>query len=109
MDIDEGDDASIRVAAGHDGKNGEQQHVRKLVFLPLPAAGIGNFRQQVQQRCECGHGNLRLGGEALTGRYPTGTGRVQAISPFGARFENRLGGLAWWLCAVFPTSHWEFS
>jgi hypothetical protein len=35
--------------------------VRKLVFLPLAAAGIGNFRQQVQQWCECGYGNLRLG------------------------------------------------
>jgi hypothetical protein len=35
--------------------------VGKLVFLPLPAARIGNFRQQVQERCECGHGNLRLG------------------------------------------------
>ena len=48
MDIDEGDDASIRVAAGHDGENGEQQHVGKLVFLPLSAARIGNSRQQAQ-------------------------------------------------------------
>ena len=61
MDIDEGDDASIRVAAGYDGEDGEQQHVGKLVFLPLSAARIGNFRQQVQERRECGHGNLRLG------------------------------------------------
>jgi hypothetical protein len=61
MHIDESNDASIRVAAGHDGENGEQQDVGKLVFLPLPAARIGNFRQQVQERCECGHGNLRLG------------------------------------------------
>ena len=61
MHIDEGDDASIRVAVGHDGRDGEQKHVGKLVPLPLPAAGIGNVRQQVQQRCECGHANLRLG------------------------------------------------
>jgi hypothetical protein len=27
MDVDEGDDAAIRVAAGHDGEDGEQQHV----------------------------------------------------------------------------------
>jgi len=61
MDIDEGDDASIRVAAGHDGKDGEQQHVGKLVLLALATAGIGNARQQAQQRRECVHGNLRLG------------------------------------------------
>ena len=48
MDIDEGDDPSIRVAAGHDGENGEQQDVGKLVFLPLSAARIGNSSQQVQ-------------------------------------------------------------
>ncbi len=27
MDGDEGDDVTIRVAAGHDGEDGEQQHV----------------------------------------------------------------------------------
>jgi hypothetical protein len=61
MDIDEGDDAPIRVAAGYDGEDGEQQYVGKLVFLTLSTTRVGNFRQQVQERRECGHGNLRLG------------------------------------------------
>ncbi len=50
MDGDEGDDAAIRVAAGHDGKDGEQQHVGQLVELPLSPAWIRHVRQQVQQR-----------------------------------------------------------
>src|SRR5208283_4128028 len=50
IDIDEGDDASIRVATCHDGEDGEQQHVRKLVFLSLSTARIRHFRQQTQQR-----------------------------------------------------------
>jgi hypothetical protein len=29
--------------------------------LSLSAARIGNFCQQIQERRECGHGNLRLG------------------------------------------------
>jgi len=37
MDIDEGDDASIRIGAGHNGEDREQQHVRQLVELPLGA------------------------------------------------------------------------
>ena len=44
MHINESDDASIRVAASHDGKNGKQQDVGKLIFPPLSAAGIGNSR-----------------------------------------------------------------
>jgi len=35
MDGDEGDNAAIRVAAGHDGEDGEQQHVGQLVESPL--------------------------------------------------------------------------
>jgi hypothetical protein len=61
MHVDEGDDAAIRVAAGHDGEDGKQQHMRKLVDLPLATTGIGNFSEQAQQRRECSHGNLRLG------------------------------------------------
>ncbi len=61
MQVDEGDDAAIRVAAGHDGEDGKQQHVGKLVDLPLPTTRIGDFGEQAQQRRECSHGNLRLG------------------------------------------------
>ena len=39
MHVDEGDDATIRVAAGHDSEDGEQQHIRQLVELPLHGAG----------------------------------------------------------------------
>jgi hypothetical protein len=61
MGIDEGDDTAIRIAASHDGQDGEQQHMGKIVELPLPTTGIGNVCQQAQQRRECNHGNLRLG------------------------------------------------
>lgn len=61
MDVDEGDDATIRVAAGHDGEDGKQQHVGQLVQLALRPARIRNFLQQAQQRRECSHGNLRFG------------------------------------------------
>jgi len=47
---DEGDDAAIRVAAGHDGKNGEQQHVGQPVELALRPARIRDVRQHVLQR-----------------------------------------------------------
>ncbi len=50
MDGDEGDNAAIRVAAGHDGKDGEQQHVGQRVKLALRPARIRNVRQHVQQR-----------------------------------------------------------
>jgi len=61
MHIDEGDDTTIGIGAGDDGEYGEQQHVLKLVALALGTAWIGDIFQQVQQRCERGHGNLRLG------------------------------------------------
>jgi len=50
MDADERDDAAIRVAAGDNGKDGEQQHVGQLVELPLRPARIRDVRQHVQQR-----------------------------------------------------------
>ena len=46
---------SCMMAAGHDGKDGEQQHVQS-VDLPLRPAWVWNFRQQAQQRRECSHG-----------------------------------------------------
>ena len=61
MDIDEGDDAAIGVAAGHDGKDGEQQHVGQLVELALSSAWIRDICQHVQQRGKRNHDNLRLG------------------------------------------------
>jgi hypothetical protein len=61
MDVDEGDDAPIRVATGHDGKDGEQQQVGQLVELSLRPTWIGNVCEQAQQRRKCSHGNLRLG------------------------------------------------
>jgi hypothetical protein len=61
MDVDEGDDATIRVAAGHDGEDGKQQHVGQLVEFALRPAWIRNFLQQAQQRRESSHGNLRFG------------------------------------------------
>ena len=50
MDVDEGDDAAIRIAAADDGQDGEQQHVRQLVELSFRPARIRNLRQHVQQR-----------------------------------------------------------
>src|SRR6186713_3130966 len=61
MDVDEGDDAPRRIAAGHDGKYREEQHMWQLVELSLCPAWIGNLRQQAQKRRECSHGNLRFG------------------------------------------------
>ncbi len=58
VDVDEGDDAAIRVAAGHDGENGEQQHVGQLVELALRPARIRDVRQHIQQRRKHSHGNL---------------------------------------------------
>jgi len=48
MDVDEGDDATIRVAAAHDGQDGEQEHIRQRIELPLRSARIGDVCQQVQ-------------------------------------------------------------
>ena len=59
--VDEGDDAAVGVAAGHEGEDGKQQHIRQLVELALRPARVGNLCQQVQQRRECSHGNLLLG------------------------------------------------
>jgi len=50
VDGDESDDATIRVAAGYDRKNGEQQQVGQLVELSLRPARIMDVRQHVQQR-----------------------------------------------------------
>jgi len=61
MDADEGDDAAIRVAARHDGEDGEQQHVGQRVEPALRPARIRNLRQHVQQRRKRGHGNLQPG------------------------------------------------
>ncbi len=46
--VNEGDNAAVRVAAGHDGENGEQQHVGQLVELAFRPAWIGDVRQQIQ-------------------------------------------------------------
>jgi len=67
MHGDEGDDvrrtspfdAATRVAAGHDGEDGEPQHVGQLVGLSLRPARIRHVRQHIQQRREHNHGNLR--------------------------------------------------
>lgn len=61
VDVDESDDAPIRVAAGHDSEDGKQQHIGQLVELPLRPARIGHWFQQAQQRRECSHGNLQFG------------------------------------------------
>ena len=60
MNVDEGDDATRRIAAGHDGKNRKQQHVRQAVEFPLRPTRIGNFSQQIQKRSKHSHGNPRL-------------------------------------------------
>jgi hypothetical protein len=59
VDVNEGDDAAIRVAAADDGEDGEQQHVRQRVELALRPARIRNLRQDVQQRRKCRHSTLR--------------------------------------------------
>ena len=61
VDVDEGYDATVRVAAGDDGENGKQQHIWQLVELALGPARVRNFLQQAQQRRERSHGNLRVG------------------------------------------------
>ena len=60
MNVDEGDDATRRIAAGHDGKNRKQQHVRQAVEFSLRPTRVGNFSQQIQQRSKSSHGNPRL-------------------------------------------------
>ncbi len=48
MDGDEGDDAAMRVAAGHNGEDGERQHGGQLVKLPLCPAWIRDVRQHIE-------------------------------------------------------------
>jgi|GEM_PF-3872344 len=43
MDIDGGGNAAIAIAAGHDGKDREQQHIRQLVELALRSTRIRNL------------------------------------------------------------------
>jgi hypothetical protein len=58
VDVDERDDAATRVAARHDGKDGEQQHIGQPILASLRPTRIGNICQQIQQRRECTQGNL---------------------------------------------------
>jgi hypothetical protein len=60
MNVDEGDDATGRIAARHDGKNRKQQHVGQAVEFSLSPTRVGNFSQQIQQRSKSSHGNPRL-------------------------------------------------
>ena len=60
MNVAEGDDATRRIAAGHDGKNSKQQHMGQAVELPLRPTRIRNFSQQIQQWSKHSHGNPRL-------------------------------------------------
>jgi len=66
VDIYEGDDATVRIGAADNGEDGEQQHMLQLVELALCPARIGNVCQQVQQRRECGHGNLQIGCRSMS-------------------------------------------
>ena len=50
MNVDEGNDAAVRIAAGHDGEDGEEQHIRQLIKLSLRSARIRNLCQQFQPR-----------------------------------------------------------
>jgi hypothetical protein len=61
MNLEEGDNAAIRVAAGDDGEDGERQHVRQLVELALRLMRIADISQPLQQRQKGGHGNLQHG------------------------------------------------
>jgi len=87
VDVDEGDDvrrtspfdAAIRVAAGHDGQDGKQQHMRQLVELSLCPARIRNVRQHIQQRRKRSHSNLRPSCRRR-GQTLAGSGTPLAIS-----------------------------
>ena len=89
VDVDEGDDAAIRVAAGHDGQDGEQQHVGQLVELSLRPAHIRDVRQHIQQRRKRSHGNLRPSC-CRKSQTSAGSDIPLAISPFTA--HRRCGG-----------------
>jgi len=69
VDVDEGDDATVRVSAGHDGEDGKQQHIWQLVALALRPARIRNFLQQAQRRRERSHGNPRFGCRPRSQRF----------------------------------------
>jgi len=78
LDIDGGGNAAIAIAAGHDGKDREQRHMRQLVELALRSARIRNLGQQIEQRRECNHGNLRDGWCSRSQRFgdPAPLGRM---------------------------------
>jgi hypothetical protein len=69
MNIDEGDDATGRIAPGHDGKNRKQQHVGQAVKFSLRPARVGNISQQIQQRSKSSHGNPPTSVAALGVRH----------------------------------------
>jgi hypothetical protein len=58
MHFDEGHDGTIGVAAGHDGKDGEQQNMLQLVEFTLGPARVGDIAEQAEQLIERSHGNL---------------------------------------------------
>ena len=61
MNVDEGHDAAIRVAAADDRQDREQKDMRQLVELAFRAPRIGDLCQDIEQRTERGHDNLRIG------------------------------------------------
>ena len=89
VDVDEGDDTAIRVAAGHDGQDGKQQHMGQLVELSLCPARIRNVRQHIQQRRKRSHGILRPSCHRR-GQTLAGSGILLAISRLTS--HRRCGG-----------------
>ena len=89
VDVDEGDNTAIRVAAAHDGQDGEQQHMGQLVEPSLRPARIGNVRQHIQQRRKRSHGTLRLSC-CRKGQTSVGSGIPLATNPFTS--HRRCGG-----------------
>ena len=61
MDVDEGGYAAIRVAAADNRQDREQQDMRQLVELAFRATRIGDLCQDIKQRAERGHDDLRVG------------------------------------------------
>jgi len=61
MGVDERDDTAIGIAAAHDREDRKQKHVGQLVEFALRAALVRHISQDVEQRGERGHGNLRIG------------------------------------------------
>jgi hypothetical protein len=58
MHFDEGHDGTIGIAAGDDGKDGEQQNMLQLVEFTLGPARVGDVAEQAEQLIERSHGNL---------------------------------------------------